>query len=1631
MNEILDAGMDANEVLAERGIVSRRDFLRGFVSTVVGAGAFGLLPRVDGGYLAPAFGPTTAYAIEGESYFNLTVVGADEVGFHVVDVTDEDLTDDYTPVPRALVTVTSRYNQKSVSGETDDEGKLILSIADLAFPREEGDDYECNATIEVSTPKSRHKIRDFSIGKLILNGASGYIIGTHKYSSSDKVYLERASFDDWDILYTKSTFTRSRSNEIDHVILLRFKGITSGCTVSLTPYKYGTEDILFDPLTTRTTYDESSKVAIAQFKKPFLKTGGETCLAAKEVKLHVTVDYSGMTFSFDLRMNTLEAPLDMAEFGGKLLPFFNTAGNLGQISGEGNWPCFNGASISIVNWSFPIQYSFTPIAILISVGNDLHVLNDKGEVDKDFWKNNLNFHMIDTYTKKRDEQLDCIRSFSSSENKNEPYLDKNGQSTSHKFGGKFDVSIIAQVVAGFQFTSYSGEDPHIIKDFAFKAGLALGVDIGGTLLWQFMAGPVPMFATLSPELKIVFAILFSETKQIPLSKTSIALNDVKWTREGDVSLNIDLIINISVGAGSYNLLSLSVNACVTMPFFFGFLDPGVMDKKHPHVTIGVTFRLELALQALFFKLSVLVWSIKKTPFFDNWSGNDGYILEGGVYGEDVWSDASPRFLLTQPDGSKRHTIIVDQGGQFLMGVEDPFALMQIVSDDDMVATFEASAVRPAAELDYDKADLPTAHRDMIPKAVVLEDGSIGTELVPCLGVNTFTFSTVEGEEETMEAQGGEAADEADIEQDALVETDEYAEGDGPTEQESGESANPELLVSSDELAQGQDPIAPAADELTDLEGVSKDVNLDVMSEESDLSATAEESALVGTLIAEATGEESASDVVDEAEGNSGATGEPAEPESLQAAADDDTPWPGDPFLGFAEPVNAEYEYEPVAGKTTGAYCGEAGVQGIAEHGGIKPTVDVAIYEDVYSDPNQKIVTIGGIPYLFRVITVDYPMATSGTRVRRSRVVASAFDLTSRTWGNPIVIDYRSGNVDLPRIDIFDYDFDVVVKQQGSKWTQNAAACLVVTGGLRPDGDATTLYGAASNSTIAVVLIDANLQVVARSVNLVSDIYNDSKYHMVSCPSIRDGFAIQGASGALAFSYLHRSSTSQFNLMNTSATASYALGYAYVRDDQLSFSIATDKEITIDSSVTGMDMVLGDGVDGKYDALASIMLMRSDGFELYTAVIPPKGSFTDLVQRHNISSIETLPQVCPWPGHGTFLYTRNRPESTGGSDPTEFYLYEGSFDLETENAQGFTPNRVDTCGMKGGQFCVSPSGNFLFYYETFDGDAGQKEDPETGELVANNQQIYRMVAVRYLNGKFCEDFPFCEFDKPIDGFICSETSTEASVFLATEIVDFDKSVSRMRYISVPNTLAAEVTGFQETEDFVYAGKSCPFVVYVENHGNLIIGGFDVVLCDPDRANEEVDRVHVGEIKPDNILLTAASRNWIENLAAGGSEDNLQPAAEAPTLHLSAEEEKGMLMPGKNIAYKVSFKIPDNWKGEKRVLVALDDIWTPGISADGDLDYDPQSVVKYIEPGVGQSVSLHNDETTASLYDHEESSTKKKNNNNGGENLPKTADLSDLLTPMGLALGGLSSMLASYSIRRSEVEREELEEEGQDE
>jgi len=1618
----------------KRGM-SRRSFILGTATSAATAAILQFLPRVEGGYLAPlssALGPTTALAVEDTETYYFQVVGADQVGIHVADVSSLDAQGSGTPVKGALVTVTSRFNGAQATATTDSKGNVIISLEGLAVTDDDGklldDIYQCNAEISVTTPDARLKMRDFSCGLVCLEGASGVVIGTHKLLTAEQVYIERFTFDDWDIHYEQDSFLRSKFNNVDHTFCVRIKGVPSKASIGKVKLTFSDAKTLkqvISPIEASVDYDASNKLATAMINGKFLQTGEDQCLTSDDVIIETTFTVDGTTYSSKAELGITDTPIDETVLNGSLVPMLTDANSIFTFTATGNWPCFNGLSFTIFSPSFPLQVYTSLFATMVGLGVDARTKDDKGRPDGDAWEKDHEGNIKERYNRMYDKNMAEFKRRRRTPAM--PFRDKHGVPARYHSFGCVDANVIARVVLGIQYWGFEGQGKDLKRIFSGGVTAEMGIDVKGSYTWEFMAGPVPLYVSISIGLVFLPSFTFKATQLRTTSQRTLELNTLTYSLDDAFAINLKLTFNATFGAGIKGIISGGISATLTIPHYFGWGENGGDKKANPHITIGGTFLLELFVETFLCKLSAQVWSYNDPNWFNNWNtdGESSTLLTG----EDAWADANPRFRLTQPDGSYRHSVLMDNAGRVLVG--DPVESLMPVSETQLHEAREADAVRTGTEdagIDeaaesarfvpvsgqegvFRRDDGTCVHTGMIPRLVIDENGNVSSELVPSKSCNTFTFD----EELLTQAEPVEESDEGVAEEDVQPEA-EAAEG--AIAAQSNDDAG--MDIPADELSLEVDANAVVQTESDAEEDVLS--AMAVLAPDAATVTEAEEDLDAGVDTVEVTG--------DANEGTSNIEAQDLEENALAAQADPSpeedavASFTGDPLLGFALGAGEEYSYQYVDGKTTGAVCGEPGVAGIHEQNGVVPSVDVVIYDSVFADPRQRIVTLGDTPYLFRVVTVTYPTA-EGTYCR-SRVVGSRFDLNTRTWGLPKVIEYSSGDKNLPRVDIFDYDFDIVANPQGGAWVQNAAACLVVTGGLRTgdeDGDGPTIHDIVSKPTVAVVLIDENLNVLNRSVRYVDSMYGIGVKHMICNPRIVDGFSMGGTTGVLAYSFMHRMAEFAQDLMTSNASVSFGVGYCYVRDGKLAFACNTSDAVMLSSSVTSMEIVAGDAVAGSYDALLTLLFLRPDGYDVCSATIPSGGTFDDLEIRQNVCSQDSLPEIKPWPHHGSFLYVMERtPSEAGGLD---YHLYEGTYDVGSTGQTGFKSRRVDLAGLQGAAFTVSPSGSFLFYYETFRGDPGDDVDPKTLERTSSNLEIYRIMAARFYDGTFTEDFPFCELDHPVDQFVVTSITEKGTTIIANEIYDPDHSLGRMHYISIPHLLSAEVKAFSQMEDFVYSGRECPFQVDMINQGNLPIGGFTLELLDPDRGNEVVSRAHIGQIQPSDILLTASSRDWAESLGMEGDA--------VSDLKLSIAEEQGMFMPGKPMSYQVIFSIPEDWRSKdtsdlKSVGLNITDAWTPGISTQDDAD--DGSVAKFfLEEGTQGEVRLHSAQTAAILYDPVESWKKEEGGGgNGGHSdpLPQTSDLSAITSQVGLALGGLGALFAGYSARRTQVEREEREE-----
>lgn len=1619
-------------------MLSRRAMLGGLAASTLAAAGMMMLPKENGGVLFAGFNPLgaeRAYAASNNIWsgsFSFKVVGADEVGIQILDVSgltdldESEIAKNGKPVEDATVTLKSRYNGAMVSDQTDEEGKVILPIAELAFPTNGTDGvFRANCELSVTTEDARVKMRDFSTGRVCLEGSYGYIIGTHKTDDAD-VYMERCAFDDWDIHYSKLTFLRSKVSVDPHTISVRIKGATSDVGVTMEVLDAADKKTaVIDKKNATASYDSKSGTAKCSFDGYFLNAKYDDCITKDDVIIRITLTSGDKSYVSDLEMLVEDTPFPEATLGKPILPISTNANAMCGFSADAKdkWPLFNGMSFSVLSPFPEVQISTTIVTTCVGFGTDVRMVADGGGwAPKDNWEKDHKGNMFSRFRNqlsRKKQELAQKRQAGKSvemEDIHAPGDEEDVMPQAKPKTEEFlncDLNIIARLALMFKWDGF-------LKDwdsFSGEGTVELGFSVSGTFTVEFALGPLPAYLSLTLGMTALGCFSVSTAYTRKRTTKQLDCSEMGWNVNMSSGLFLKFIFAVSMGVGYRGLCSLSFDATITFPIYFGWLEEGREGKPDPHTTVGVTILLEVVFQALLFRLSGQIFAYEDDTWYNSW-GNKA--MADALTGDAAWQGIEPRFRLTQKDGTFRHSLIYDNEGSLLAGDDtDPFADAVPTTDAMMMGSREANArksdgndvgaltdeefesfnaehsahfaaVDGAAgvfkrEADVAGVDTPTyVFVDKMPKAVVQDDGTIGTELVDCEGVNTFYFDSGEPMPDAVTAVVAESLDD--------------------------------------------DAATVAADSL--------DIDASATVESTDDDAAA--------VVAESTDDDAAAVVAESLDIGTGDT-QPI----VVAAEQDNSRFEGDPLLGFALGATHEYEYDIVAGKTTGEPCGPSGVAGVGLHDGVVPKVDAVIYKDVHSDPRQRMVSIGGVPYLFRVVTVWYPDADGGCYCR-TRVAGSKYDANAQTWGEPKVLEYPTGNRDLPRVKIYDYEFDIAVRSGSKKWTQDAEACLIVTGGLRPDGDSTSFHDAASQCTVAVLAINADLEVLQYSVRGVGAndstdaklAFNEDEEHMVCSPCIVDGFAADGASGSLAYAFLRRSSGSKLGLASTSASVTFCVGHCYVRDGWLSFptDLKEDSSIALAADVYGMKGVVGNAVAKKYDALFTLLVNHQQGYDVCTATIPPGGDFSQLVITHCIESADKLPEIQPWPQHGTFLFVKERPTSQKSSE-ADYHLYEGTFDALTSGQARFGAKQVDTAGIKGASFCVSSSGEFLFYYESYrDRKDSNPEVEFTSSTVTGtgDDSMRHIMASRLIDGKFCEDFPFCELDHPVDRIEVLSLGGDASSFITTNITDADNSLADMHHISVPNVLSAEIEAFVSTAAFICAGHSAPFSADIRNHGNLIIGGFEVQMLDPDDGGKVVGTVHVGQIEPSKIALTAANMGWGHT------------ASETP--RLSTEEEQGMLMPGKLISYSLEFDIPDKWEGDKTVIMRIANAWTPamqvsGVKADalptaddaGFAEEENGFVIRGIVDGVhhyhvakqgGVSVvgSVQGD---GAVYDPAErvvSNPSPGNSDNpkdqGGSlgKTPRTGDGLGSLGPLGLAAAGAAALAAGYSARRLQNERE---------
>ncbi len=730
----------------------------------------------------------------------------------------------------------------------------------------------------------------------------------------------------------------------------------------------------------------------------------------------------------------------------------------------------------------------------------------------------------------------------------------------------------------------------------------------------------------------------------------------------------------------------------------------------------------------------------------------------------------------------------------------------------------------------------------------------------------------------------------------------------------------------------------------------------------------------------------------------------------------------------------EYDYIGAAPENAGV---SAGVSGIGQDGGVRPTLDTVVARNVFSDPRQKVVVYKGVPYLFRILSVDY-----GVDGVRSRLAVQPFSLENGAASAPTVLEfpvhvrdsYKQGVDTIKRIDMFDYDFDVLVNEERDNALEEGIYVLL-SGGKRPEGDASTLAQVLANPVMTLLRLDEGLKV--RDVVSWSDATEKHRYWSFTLPRLFK-MSVQSAGkdhAALAVVYVRRYGETPEDIMPTdpktlgcgiyvhvwAAGALYGeLGWRVNKGTYDICGAALDE--------TGWIYV----VSRAKDASTNEVLTSITSF--YVGKVAPSMAGRIVPNLVDQAGVE---DGVPWPGHSELLTLQNG------------ILHASTFDPKTMHG-GITSRQVGPSDYQMAAFRVSPNGDSLVFARNIEGKAGQEFDESgnpTGEITANKHRVMASVCV---DGLFSTPFPVADMDNPVDSLsnISSGADGSSYAFAYSVIKDMTTSTADVRFANVPAVVTATPLSLVSDRLFVLAGSEELFTMTLRNDGNVIMTGCTVEFRDRE-TGALIERKERFAFTSENVVESAWTPELYENVGVTGSEgavdeprypDDAIAATGVEGAHILADPlSEGALLPGRTTTYQISFTIPADWRGTKKTYIVLKDYQfiVPGTrlaaGEDGGVlqfslphdecptcDVDVHQEVAAYDPDLGDSVVTKEGDPAGGGAPAQNAGSKAPSAKRAVASMAKTGDKAGLTAAGLLATAAVAGMTA-YTARRLENER----------
>lgn len=1585
-----------------------------------------------------------------------------EMGFFVINMGSKE----NAPVPNAHVKITSLFNKKVVEGNTNQEGHLVLDIAELA-ERAQGETtpkkFACNASVEVSC----QGYRDFASGVMRVEGNQGHYIPTRSLTDG-KPYPSTVSLNRWDVLYQENVFTMSEGKDEQNPLFVRIKNIKDTGLVKLALIERDSKKVLAE-----TTGIVANGAAEGTIERKFLMRGGSEALPMDK-KFSIRFEVGGTAYEFPIAIKLEQGVFKGAgEAKDRTASPVGTKGSGFTVSWPSNAPLGGKGSDSFSSWlpEFPINVYYDPngvIQLKVKTPSWGYVHDDGLPDDKTGWK---------TYPRKAVD--DQIKRQIDDMNK---LIDKTGAAF-HRDGvlRQVDFSTTLKATVNLQLMGILQWDIEKQRFSGNAAGQAV-LAINMSLTEQFFAGPIPLFVQFALNMSATVALGIGTileppagSKRLDFTELATNLDNYRWDFT-NTGLTFTLVIapSLSLGLGVKGVASCSLRGSCTITFFMGRTMRGNLDEKThplPHLVLGYCWSADVVLEIFLFTKTWNLGTLKDPNWYNNWKGGESKGLaaqaeELSAMAPTSMSDflesmtpvtdemlkstveyrktADGKIQAQAEDGTPYEPVLVEEYVEGAMMTEDgePVAciIYRYAMPGDAVAatTEEAEGAAPAT---------PEATSEAAADASV--DPGSGSELAADVAAEPTSEAGADNAADAVVAQAAVGVVATQVAGLDPVPVEGGAEAVGLVALEEGPSTTVSEVVSGDANAvapEGSLGVAEAATSGTLEEGQSAasevvpgDANAPLPEagatggqEAGDLPAMTEEAPVQETLAPE--GEATADEgTTDEGTTDESTTDETAAAEEPAVAAV--------PFM-FSMP-----EYEPLFEEIEGLVAladDPMSVVGIGKKGGVRLGSDTLLLNrakdksSTFGNPRPLVVQITDTEaVLLRLGTVDI------NGQPRTRLIATVAESKLRAVGTSQVLDfpihshsrvYQDADMkDLKRDDLYDYDFDAGVIH--AKWPGGSAERVNIAfiSGRRNFKSGQTnvqkLASAATDLVLSHVVFEFNtsaggtifkegpgnifpMSLPGRS--FLGQTWGTTNYYSISNVQLNHATDWRTLS-TYVISFLNRSGSTPEQALGDGGTM--RLGMVFVdgifsSQEGMLGNFMTPSQETIskqmgDLESSAYELVLWPFVN-DYATLMVRGHARADYFLMhayYTEPAPNEGRLIWSLTR--VKTPDLAAQADGEPGDSRLrLNDWKVVDAPKGGKQQQFLASKGGklVSALVSDHTGKSPE-LTFSDIGPSKFSLSSFGvwnDFIYWPETRSGSDGYLVD-ENGEPVEQTgAKESRIMGARLRDGKFSDPFVIADLDHFVDNIVSVSGTKAALAIVTSEMVDSSKDAGLLWRTAVPFVRTITAIGAEAPDAFVAQGKNAEFHITLRNDGNTFLTGCEVAMYE---GSKEVSKSTL-KFGKDTLLESPYNPK-------DGS-GNLQNV-----------EGDYALAPGKTGVYKVEILIPKDWHGDYKVSFVSSA--KPELSAQAEDTY----VVDYVvEPG-----EIPMDLITVEAYESDDVSmndapvtvaNSKRPSGSGsssGAVLPKTSDPGVSALAGGAALAGAA--LVAYGRRRAEVELEERE------